>query len=215
MTVLIAVLAVVVLLAAILLFVFLAPLSVRILYDQSLEVYAGVSFLKFKVFPKTEKKKKSKKTRRKKAKTKAGATSSATPEDKSAETDAEKSADGRKKTKAPLSETLGLVFEIIKSVFDVMGRRALIKIDMLEVTVACPEAAETAVKFGLCGGIVSNILAFTSNFGKAEIKDERVFVRPDFVSGKGSLRTDITLSVPAGSLVAGVIRGYLKGITRK
>ena len=61
------ILAVVGIVAAMLAAVLLSPLSVRIRYGQTLEVYAGLSFVKFKVFPKKEKKKKEKiKTKTKK-----------------------------------------------------------------------------------------------------------------------------------------------------
>ena len=63
--------------------------------------------------------------------------------------------------------------------------------------------------------IVSNILAFTSNFRKAFIKGENVEIVPDFVSGKGRLEADITLSAPVHSLLFSLVRGYLKGTSRK
>ena len=119
-----------------------------------------------------------------------------------------------KKAKKDASEILKLVFEIIKSLFDALGKHAAIKIDRLSVVVSKPDAADTAVAFGVCTGIVSNILAFTSNFKKSDIKSENVSVVPDFISGKGSLATDITLSAPVHSLLFGLIKGYFRGTSR-
>lgn len=213
-TVLIVILAIIAVIAALVSFVLISPLSVRIIYRESLEVFAGLSFVKLRVFPRNKKEKKKK---NKEKNTKVGknpkSVSNEMPAQKKSTPDAAK--DTQKSKKKNIGETLKLVFEIIKSVFEAMGRRAAIKIDELHVVVSKEDAADTAIQFGLCGGIVSNILAFTSNFAKATINDENITVEPDFVSGKGSLSIDITLSVPTGSLLSGLIKGYLKGISKK
>ncbi|MBO4951066.1 MAG: DUF2953 domain-containing protein [Clostridia bacterium] len=215
MTVLLVILAVVGIVAAMLAAVLLSPLSVRIRYGQTLEVYAGLSFVKFKVFPKKEKKKKEK------IKTSippSAKSVSKTPETKGVDDstkNADEKTDGQKANKKELSDTLKLVFEIIKSVFDVMGKRASIKIDELHAVISKPDAADTAVAFGLCGGILSNILAFTSNFRKAVINDKNIGIEPDFVTGKSRFSADITISIMAGALLYSLIRGYLKGVLGK
>ena len=214
-TVLIVILVALAVIAALVSLVLVSPLSVRIVYGETLAVFAGLSFIKFKVFPKEKKQNKASREKNKKVKvkkTQKNASQEMQGQKKSA-TDSVKNA--HKSEKKDIGETLKLVFEIIKSVFDVMGKRATIRIDELRVIVSKEEAADTAVQFGLCAGIVSSILAFTSNFGKAVINDERVSVEPDFISGKGSLSTDITLSVQTFSLLAGVIKGYFKGISKK
>lgn len=215
MTVLLVILAVVGIVAAMLAAVLLSPLSVRIRYGQTLEVYAGLSFVKFKVFPKKEKKKKEK------IKTKKTPSAKAVPKtpktrlaDDNTKTAYEKT-DGQKANKKELSDTLKLVFEIIKSVFDVMGKRASIRIDELYAVISKPDAADTAVAFGLCGGILSNILAFASNFRKAVINDKNIGIEPDFVTGKSRFSADITISIMAGALLYSLIRGYLKGVLGK
>lgn len=214
-TVLIIFLAVVALLTAIVLFLCLSPISVRIRYTEELAVYAGFSFLKFKIFPRENKNaQKAKKKEKKK-------TVKDQPVSDKDTVQQEKTKDIRQERKEPpekkknISDTLTLVFEIIKSVFDVMGKRAVIKIDMLGVVVSKPDAADTAVNFGLCGGIVSNILAFTSNFARAELNEDNIFVKPDFVAGKSSFCADITLSIRTGSLLMSIIKGYIRGISKK
>lgn len=213
-TVLIVIFAVCAVIAALVSFVLLSSLSVRIVYKETLEVFAGLSFIKFKIFPRKKKEKVKKKKRKKKAKA-ANDSSAAREGAEQKENIPDSLKDAHKSKKKDIGETLKLVFEIIKSVFDVMGKRAVIKIDELCVVVSREDAADTAVYFGICGGVVSNILAFTSNFGKAVINDKNISVDPDFISGKSSLSTDITLSVPTGSLLIGLIKGYLKGISKK
>lgn len=213
-TVLYVILAVVAIAAVLLVFVLASPLSVRIKYVDSLEVFAGLSFVKIKVFPKKEKKQKTKKEKKKKkSATVSEKGDKAAQARKSTTQDAEKKSSA--KEKSSVKETLMLVYEIVKSVFETFGKRAEIDIDLLKVIISKPDAADTAVMFGLCGGIVSNILAFTSNFRKARIKDESVLVEPDFLTGKSSLGVDITLRIGTGALLFGLLKGYIKGISHK
>ncbi len=213
-TVLYIILAVVAIASALLVFVLASPLSLRIRYVESLEVFAGLSFVKFKVFPKAEKqKKKQKKKVKKKAKT---------PAPKGKETESGSSRPQKNGTdiktdakKGSVKETLTLVLEIVKSVFDTFGKRTQISIDLLKVVISKPDAADTAIQFGLCTGIVSNLLAFTSNFRKASINEENILVEPDFITGKSSLELDITLKICTFFLVRSLIGGYIKGILHK
>lgn len=212
MTVLLVILAVLIAVAAVLSFVLLSPLWVRISYRQELCVVAGLSFIKFRILP--AQKKKNKKNGRKKTKKKSNVTKESTPSSEKAKAP-EISKNHKGKEKKDMPAILRLVLEIIKSLFDVMGKRAKITVDELYVTVSKPDAADTAVAFGICTGIVSNILAFTSNFGKSHINGEKVAVVPDFVLGKGSLEADITISVAAGSLLLSLVKGCFRGISRK
>lgn len=207
MTVLYIILAVVATIAVLLAFALASPLSVRIKYEESLEVFAGLSFVKLKVFPKKQKKKTGKK-KKPKASPKLQSTS------KSAPPASNNSGSTQKSKSSSLKETLVLVLEIVKSVFDAFGKNAKIEIDMLKVIVSKPDAADTAIQFGLCGGIVSNILAFTSNFRKARVNDKNVFVEPDFITGKSSLAVDITVSITVWPLLVSLIKGYFKGIKK-
>ena len=212
MTVLLVILAVLGAVLVLLAAAMLLPLSVRLRYAETLEVFAGVSFVKFKVFPK-DKKEEPEKEKKKKNLAVKSSPRKISEADKPKPVLADKH--DNKENKKSISDILKLVFEIIKSVFDVMGRRAKIRVDELKVVISKPDAADTAVQFGLCGGIVSNILAFTSNFAKADIKDENISLVPDFVTGKSSVRMDVTLSVTAGSLIVSIVKGYLKGTMKK
>ena len=200
--------AVVLVLVLLLLFVLLSPVSVRVRYRDTVSVHAGISFVRIKVFPRKEKKTPSVKRKKKQA---------LQQEKKSTKKSSahvyEKQKDGGEKSSA--ADTLTLVFDIVKAVFEMLGKHSKIRIDALKVTVAKDDAADTAVQFGVCSGIVSNILAFTSNFGTAVIKDENVRVEPDFVSGKSRFEADITLSVRALFLLSSLIKGYFANLSRK
>lgn len=213
-TVLYIILAVVAVIAALLIFVLASPLFLRIRYVDGLEIFAGLSFVKLKVFPKAEKKNKKPK---KKTRKKAGGSAEKSKINENVNTASEdngrvKKTDGKKNS---VKETLTLILEIVKSVLDTFGKRAEISIDLLKVIVSKPDAADTAIQFGLCGGIVSNILAFTSNFRKASINDENILVEPDFITGKSSLAVDVTVKISSFSLVSSFVKGYIKGISHK
>lgn len=184
------------------------PLCVRVVYKDTLSVYVGLSFIRIRILPKKEKKKKAKK---KKTKIKQ-------PEISVHKGDVKENTDTQKaeqKSKKPLSETLSLIFDIIKSFLDMMGKKSKIEIDELSVVVSKTDAADTAVQFGICNGIVTSLLVLTDGFGKAKIKSEKVSVCPDFISGKSTLSTDITLSAPTFSILWSVIRGYLRNQFKK
>ncbi len=213
-TVLYIILAVVATVALLLVFALVSPLSVQIRYVNSLEVFARYSFIKIRIYPKREKKKTGKPKKEKKKK-------HHTPSEKKPEAseNCDKAEDGGKKAsekpKSPVKEILVLVYEVVKSTFETFGNRAEIDIDLLKVVVSKPDAADTAVMFGICGGIVSNILAFTSNFRRANISDENIHIEPDFLTGKSRLAVDITVRIGAGALLYGLLRGYIKGTSHK
>lgn len=204
------ILAVVAVFALIIAFVLLSPLQVKVVYKDTLSVYAGISFIKFKVLPKKEKKNKKKKTKTESNKQKS--TPNKAPIKEIEENIAPEQKNSKKK---PLKETLSLVFDIVKSFFDMLGKKAKIEIDELCVVVSKPDAADTAVQFGICNGIVVSLLALADSFGKAKIRHENISVSPDFILGKSTLCINITLSAPAGSILWSVVRGYLKNQFKK
>ena len=207
--VILAVLSVILLL---LLFVLFSPLSVRIKYSEGIEVYAGISFIKTRLVPGKEKKHKPGKPKTEKRVKKVK------EEKKKSEAEKEKSTEEapvQEKKKGSLKDTLTLVFDIAKSVLQMMGKKAKIKIDGLNVVVSKPDAADTAIQFGVCNGLVSTFLAFTSNFGKSEINSENISVVPDFVTGKSRIDADITLSARTVSILLSLLKGYMKNQSKK
>ena len=174
--------------------VWFAPLWIRVVYREELKVCAGIGPVYKKLVPsEPEKNKKSDKNKPKKKKASSNKQDSDTKptEPKSSA----ENADGKDGEKKSVSEVLGTVKKIADQVFELFHKKAKIRIDALNVVVSKEEAADTAIQFGLCSGIVSAILALASGFGKAVIKDENVSIQPDFISGKSRIETDVTLSV--------------------
>ncbi len=186
--------------ALLVLLLLVSPLWLRIKYAEGITVYAGVGPVRTKLYPskeknkkKSEQKKKKKKKKKKSAKPPAQPSAADTQKKQTTKSVSHKEADDEISAK----EVLDFVLDILERVVDLFHKKAKIKIDALRVVVSKPDAADTAIQFGLCSGLVSSILAFTSNFGKSMIKDKNVSIVPDFITGKSRVETDVTLSVKA------------------
>ncbi len=181
--------------ALVVLVLLVSPLWLRIKYTEGITVYAGIGPVRTKLYPSKEKDKKKtaqkKKKKKKSTKPPAQPLSDDTQRKQTTKSVSHKEADDEISAK----EVLDFVLDILERVVDLFHEKAKIKIDALRVVVSKPDAADTAIQFGLCSGLVSSILAFTSNFGKSVIKDKNVSVVPDFIAGKSRVETDVTLSV--------------------
>lgn len=208
-------LAVLLSLSLIILFMLFSPLSVRIVSKDSLSVYAGLSFIRIKLHPKKQKKQ----SRKKKPSAVKDQTAKQSEKEKKAEKSDRKEPYGKhlsesafskgKSEKSSVSDTLDFINEILANAAELIGKKASITLRSLVVTVSRPEAADTAVQFGICCGIVSSILALTDIFYKAKISSENVRVVPDFVTGKSSVMADITISASVLSILICILKAYL------
>ncbi len=196
--------------AAAVMFALASPLWIRIKYEDKLTVTAGLSFIRFKLYPGDKKKEKPKRRRGERTKSKASNTSAGIQP-----TQAEKTEKDEPKKKSSVLDTINLVFDLLKSFTNMLGKSAKIEVEKLICTVSRPEAAETAIQFGLCSGVVSTILAFCGEFGKCRINGKSVGTNIDFLSGKSSLEADIILSARTFSVLASLIRGYITNLMRK
>lgn len=184
-------------------------LSVRIVYDGGPCVYAGISFIRIKLYPRKEKKKK---TKRVKARKKSSDTE--VPEKKNEALQSEKN---QKKSTFPpehqnaekkktISETVEFIFDIIKKIGEAFGKHGKIYINRLLINVSRPEAADTAVQFGLVCSALSTGLALCGLFGKSVVKDDFVRATPDFITGKSSISADIKIAIRGIYLVIAAMK---------
>ncbi len=188
---------------ALLLLLVLPKLSVRVIYEDTLSVYAGFSFFSIKLYPPKEKKQKKQKKKKAKKKTKlekqaASYDDNSVQQEKKADSQKEALLQGhrdKKSKKESLSETVSFIFDIVKRVGRLFGKHGQISINRLIVNVSGEDACDTAVRFGLMCSGVSAGLALCSAFGKSRISHENVRVNPDFVSEKGSVVADLKISV--------------------
>ena len=216
MTVVNIVVAVVLGLAVLFGIVWFAPLWIRVVYQNELRVYAGIGPVYKKLVPsnpKKEEKTDSKKKQQKKIKKSSDKTDDEAKQTQTSESP-ENSDAGENNKKTSVGEVLGTVKEILEQVLDLFHKKAKIKIDALNVVVSKEEAADTAIQFGLCSGIVSAILALASSFGKSKIKDENVSIVPDFISGKSRIETDVTMSVKTCHVAVLAVKLLLKNYNK-
>ena len=192
LTVLGCIFALFVLLIVLLLF---SRLSLRVKYDGELYVYGGLGFLRTKIYPEKEVKKVKK--RKKIQQDIAKMNSRRKKEGIDTVLPSAKELDEIKKS---VKETLSMLLEVIVLIGEVLGKSGKIKISRLNVVVSKPDAEQTAVQFGICCGIVSNILSACSVFGESVIKDNNVSVVPDFCGKETSAVVDVTVSFRVISL---------------
>ena len=215
MTVLGIILVVLIGLCALVFALLLLTVSVRIVYDEKLVLYGCISFFRIKLYPKKEKKKKDKKTKKEPIRKsedviKASGKSYNTASQPATEQKNTKESTAEKKENIPekksVSETASFIFDIIKRAAETLGRHGRIHIRKLVVNVSKPDAADTAVQFGVVCAAHSTALAACSLFGKAKIDEENVRVTPDFITGKSSLSADVQIGVRAIFLVSAAVR---------
>lgn len=190
--------------------VLVLPAKINLRYVKDLEVFAKLGPVKIKLYPGKEKKKKNKKKA-------AAKKSSSSPEKTSAGEKGESSkkepaVQGTAKKKKSLADQLTFILDAVKKVMSLLGNKGTINVDRLTVTVAKENAAETAIQFGICCGIVSSALAFCSNFRNCKIDDDNVGVYPDFVSGQSEIQADISIGARVYSILACGIRILLSNL---
>ena len=230
--------AVILCLAALVGIVLILPLSLRVMYRGTTTVFAYIGPVRFKVYPSEDKSETQKRKQKGKKHQKTSVkddrenvqqkTKEQTPNRTESQSEskcenkaenvsrrAQSSASHKSVDKSDIGEILGFVKDIVEKIAELFSKHAKIRIDALKVVVSKDDAADTAIQFGLCSGIVSSILAFTSYFGKAVIKDKNVRVEPDFISGKNSVETDITLSVRTCFVLSTLIKIFFEDLTEK
>lgn len=180
-----------------LVFLLLLPkFSIRIIYDGSLSVYAGYSFIPIKLHPKKKKGKSKKSASGYKFKNKNAKKS---PKKDMAKDNAdaayEKHKASHNQSKSSVLDTITFIFEIIKKTGEMFGKHGEITIKKLLISVGKEDACDTAVQFGLMCSVMSTGLALCSLFGRAGISHENVKVTPDFITGKSSASADVKIAV--------------------
>ena len=214
MTVVNIVVAVVLSLAVLLGVIWFAPLWIRVVYQNELRVYAGMGPVYKKLVPSNPKKEeKTDNKKKKKIKKFSDKTEDVCKQTQSPDS-SEKTDTSENNKKMSVGEVLGTVKEILEQVLDLFHKKAKIRIDALNVVVSREEAADTAIQFGLCSGIVSAILALASAFGKSIIKDENVSIVPDFITGKSRIETDVTMSVRTCHVIVLAIKLLIKNYNK-
>ncbi len=178
--------------AAILAFILFFKVKITVAYADELALTVTLCGIPIRLLPARQKKvrvwkyslrrmrKKEAKAREKaKKRAKADREKAAEKKQKKAEAKAAKKA----KPKAPLDETVHMVFELVKVVFSRFGRHLRIDVTRLRLVVATGDAATTAILWGaVCPGVAALLELLDRITNLRTVKDCEIDVGVDFVA---------------------------------
>ena len=175
---------------AILAVVLLAPIKLRIKYEAEPQISLSFLFLKYRILPKKQPKKKMSRKEflarlfgKRKRKKKASVT--------------KKASEAHKKKKSSASDILKFIrsaSDFLKKILGSFLKRARIKVSKIDIVVATEEASKTAIMYGVISQAVAYMLEILDNFTtlKKSYKGS-ISVVPDFTKEDSSIKLDICL----------------------
>ena len=168
--------------------ILLAPIKLRIKYEAEPQISLRFLFLKYRIFPKKQPKKKM---------SRKDFLSKLFEKRKRRASVAKKASAAHKKKKSSASDIL----EFIKSASDFLKKmlgsflkRAKIKVSEINIVVATEEASKTAIMYGVISQAVAYLLQLLDNFTKLKKAYKgSICVVPDFTREDSSIKLDICL----------------------
>lgn len=150
--------------------------SLNIIYEEELIVFLRIFFIKIQLMP--EKSKKLKKKKQKKKKEAVAIRNSSEPKPRG------------------LVDNIKLIREIISLLFKDFSHHLHVKLAKIHIRVATPDAAQTALLYGLVGTAVEGLIAVIDKITNLDkIKEHAIYVEPDFLSDKSKVAINIRLSI--------------------
>ena len=201
------------------------PLTATLVYDDEFKAFARVLFVRIKLFPRKKKKKRGphSMSRRKAAKILASLEKKkqkkkAKKLKKQAKKE-EKKAQEEKEGKKSFSEILDTVTSITSLATDALGRfgkRFHVRIAVMRITVATPDAAQTAIAYGAIQAALSQLYATLGQTKNFKLPRESKFrLDTDFSKTEPSAEIKIHFSFSIFALLAAAIGAVLKMLIRK
>lgn len=175
-----------VILGIVLLFALLLSLRIGIciMYSEDLTVYLKILFIKIRLFPKKEKKYRPSRSDKKKGK--GDATSDSRVKKKTVSHE----------NKAPLSETLKTITEIVSTFARTFAKHLHVRLARIHVCVASGDAAQTAILYGAISGACACLIdALDSITNLDGMRRSSINIYADFLSEKCKADISITLSI--------------------
>ena len=165
-------------------------INLHIIYENDLNVYLRVLFIKYTIFPEKEKKFNEKKHKKKIEKKK-----------KSQEPVLKEKSE--KDSKPSLLDKIRYIKELLSVFLKAFSRHLRVKLKWLRIKIASDDAAQTAIMYGAVSGVVANILELIDSYTNLNaLKEDAVSVEPDFTSEKCEASINISLSISVfGALV--------------
>ena len=179
------------------------PIKIHILVDEDLEVNLKYLFVKFKLYPSNEKKKKEKANENKPQEKKPSAIKGFT-----------KNLIAEKGISGALKEIVSIVKELLIP-FGPFISKMTVNIKDFTVVVATPDAARTATGYGVVTGLVYDLLAIADK--KLILKKKNVRVYSDFMSDKSWVRANVKLGIKPITLfplIKSLVKVYMNRILK-
>ena len=202
------------------------PLTVTLVYDEEFKAYARVLFIRAKVFPLKKKKKRGphsmsrrraarilasierRKLRNKKKKKK--------KELKKAEKMAKEGETTGKKKVSDILDTVSDISSLVTDGLRRFGKRFHVRIAVMRITVATPDAAQTAIAYGAIQSALAQLYATlgqTKNFKLP--KESKFSLDADFSKIEPSAEIKIHFSFSIFAFLAAVVGAFIKRFIRQ
>ena len=164
--------------------------NLNIVYEDELTVFLRILFIKIRLYPARKRKYKHKdKKKTKKEKPTYITRTSSEPKPKN------------------LVDNVKLITEVISEFFKAFSDQLHVKLAKIYIKVATPDAAQTAILYGLVGSAVECLVAVIDSITNLQrVKDHAIVVEPDFLSDNSQAQINITLSLS----VFGAIKTLVK-----
>ena len=179
------------------------PIKIHILLDEDLRVNLKYLFIKFKLYPNDEKKKKSKPSENESQEKKPSAT---------------KGFVRKLITEKGITEALKEILSIIKELLVPFGpfiSKMTVNIKDFTLVVATTDAARTAICYGAVTGLIYDLLAVADK--KVILKKKNIKVYSDFLSDKSSVKANIKLGIKPINLfplIKSLVKTYMNRILK-
>ena len=178
-------------------------LRLHIIYENDLNVYIKVLFFKYTVFPEKMEKFSIKKHGNKIAKKKS-ASNPVLKQRKEGE------------AKDSLLDKIIFIKEILSVFFKTFANKLKIDIAKLNLKIASPDAAQTAIMYGAISGAVAGILEIIDSYSNLkQLEEGAVIVEPDFLSEKCEAKINISLSITVFGALITLLKTLWKYTTLK
>lgn len=201
------------------------PLTATLVYDTEFKAYARVLCVRVKLFPRKKKKKRGphSMSRRKAAKILAAIEKKKQKKKEKAKKKQikkeEKKAKEAEEGKKSISEILDTVSDITSLATDALGRfgkRFRVKISVLKITVATPDAAKTAIAYGAIQSALAQLYATLGQAKRFKLPKQSNFaLDADFSKEEPSAEIKIHFSFSIFAMIAAAAGAFISRFIRK
>lgn len=164
--------------------------GLHIIYEDDLNVYLKVLFIKYSIYPAKKKKFNIKKYNKKEKK-------------KKSQSDIVIKEKSEKEKNPSLLDKISFIKEILSVFLKAFSKHLKVNLKKLHIIVATPDAAQTAITYGAISGVTAGIVELIDSYTNLKaLNEDAIIVKPDFTSEKSEVSINISLSISVlGALI--------------